>query len=398
MNKEKEQFLENLQKLVDRTDKVYIYGAGLFGRNIYSFIEQKGIPIAGFIVTKRDDEKGLENAPIVEAKDILGSNIGIIIGVNRRNEIEIIQVLEEYNFNMQNVIYGNSLMDNQGKREGYDGKPVIEITTQIGCRVNCLYCPQTLLLNRYFGENKNRKMVMEFEVFKKCVEKVPEDALIRFCGMAEPFLNSECIKMMKFACSAGKKVDLFTTLVGLQKEDLDTLINLPIEWVNVHVADCKGYANIPLNENYYEILSLLVDAQKINGEPFINVLSAQAAPDKKVLEICGDKYITYSTLTDRAGNLEDSDKLIAKRNVKGKISCSLCGQDLNHNILLPDGTLLLCCMDYGMKHPLGNLMEMTYEEIMKGSEVTRIRRGMHDLVKEDILCRSCSYASGNESV
>ena len=190
----------------------------------------------------------------------------------------------------------------------------------------------------------------------------------------------------------GRKVDLFTTLVGLKLKDVNTLINLPLEWVNIHVADKKGYAAIPTTEEYFEILSLLVEAKKEDGISFINVISAQDEPDERVLEICQDKFAIYSTLTDRAGNL-DGEGLAGKRNVDGDISCSMCGQRMNHNILLPDGTLILCCMDYGMKHQLGNLVTMSYEEIMNGEEMLRIRRGICNMNGTDILCRNCLYAN-----
>ena len=78
---------------------------------------------------------------------------------------------------------------------------------------------------------------------------------------------------------------------------------------------------------------------------------------------------------------------------KGKISCSLCGQALNHNILLPDGRVLLCCMDYGMKHVLGNLTEQSYAEIMNGKEIDKIKAAINGDESIDILCRRCSSAT-----
>lgn len=391
MNQEAKTFFEELRKLACRTDKIYIYGAGLFGRNIYNMICQKGMKIDGFIVTHKTGEKEINNIPVVEAKGILKKDIGIVIGVNRRNEIAVREYLEKNNFSMDRVINGNGLMDDNGNREGYDDNPVIEITTKIGCKVNCKYCPQSLLLKKYFETNKYRTDTMDFELFKSCIQKLPKDTLIRFCGMSEPFLNPACIKMIQFACDLGRKVDLFTTLVGLELKDVKTLISLPIEWVNIHVADKKGYAAIPITEEYFEILSKLVDAKREDGTSFINVISAQDEPDESVLQICRDKYVIYSTLTDRAGNLDDKN-LISKSVTEGKIVCSLCGQKLNHNILLPDGTLLLCCMDYGMKHQLGNLITMTYEEIMNGDKLFRIKGSMSN-GNVDILCRNCSYAN-----
>ena len=38
---------------------------------------------------------------------------------------------------------------------------------------------------------------------------------------------------------------------------------------------------------------------------------------------------------------------------------------MNHNVLLPNGDVVLCCMDFGMQHVLGNLKRQSYEEILK---------------------------------
>jgi hypothetical protein len=41
-----------------------------------------------------------------------------------------------------------------------------------------------------------------------------------------------------------------------------------------------------------------------------------------------------------------------------------CLEKMYHNVMLPNGDVSLCCMDYGLKHILGNLYEQDYEEII----------------------------------
>jgi hypothetical protein len=38
----------------------------------------------------------------------------------------------------------------------------------------------------------------------------------------------------------------------------------------------------------------------------------------------------------------------------------------DRNVLLPNGDVVLCCMDYDLKHIIGNLLTQTYEEVMQG--------------------------------
>lgn len=102
-----------------------------------------------------------------------------------------------------------------------------------------------------------------------------------------------------------------------------------------------------------------------------------------------------ANMHDRAGNLK-SENVRSKVN-QGQITCINCGTDIHHNVLLPDGTVLLCCMDYGMKHVLGSLLEQSYEEILHSAEAERVRKGMSD-EQEDILCRSCVNACNLQEV
>ena len=133
------------------------------------------------------------------------------------------------------------------------------------------------------------------------------------------------------------------------------------------MADRLGYAKIDTSEEYYEMLKILADSKKNGGGamPFCNRCHAQAEPDPKVEEAFRGKVDIVWDLMDRAGNLK-GDGLITKKQEKGRLSCSDCGEALNKNILLPDGTVLLCCMDFGMKHVLGNLLTQSYEEICNG--------------------------------
>lgn len=64
---------------------------------------------------------------------------------------------------------------------------------------------------------------------------------------------------------------------------------------------------------------------------------------------------------------------------------------MNHSILLPDGSVVLCCMDFGMKHVLGNLAKQSYEELFTGKEMQKIKEAMKD-DRLDIICRRCSSA------
>jgi hypothetical protein len=210
--------------------------------------------------------------------------------------------------------------------------------------------------------------------------------------MAEPFLNRDCNNMILEAIEAGKNVELYTTLVGAQREDIEKIWDIPFDYVNIHIPDEEGNAKIPITEEYLKLLTDVISHKREDGTSFVNLCSSQGAPNEKVLQICQDKFDTLTVLHDRAGNL-DGPLLMHKEHKTGKLSCTTAGPGLEKGVLLPDGTVLLCCMDYGMKHILGNLAEQTYEEIIHGKEHDRIMQGINGDESIDILCRKCSMAS-----
>lgn len=379
---------ESVNDLRSVSKKLYIYGAGKYGQDIYKVLQKKNIAVDGFIVTVQESVTSLFGLPILEFKTIKDQDIGIVVGVNLKNAAIIKNLLESNGFNMQKVIWGHELINNQGVRGSY-ATPIIEITTRIGCKVNCRFCPQSMLIQKYFENDADRASVMSIEIFSKCLKKVPQNSVIDFGGMAEPFLNPECLEMIKLAVSSGRTVDLYTTLVGADRSTVEQLCKLPLGFVALHLADKYGYANIPVSDEYYKMVDMLINLKRKDGRPFVNACNAQTEPDEKILEICEGKYEIFTIMHNRAGNLNDP-RLLKNEYPSGPVSCSVNGPRLDHNILLPDGTLLLCPMDYGMKHVFGNLLVSSYEEILNGNEIAKIKRGMSG--EEDILCRHCNFA------
>lgn len=174
-------------------------------------------------------------------------------------------------------------------------------------------------------------------------------------------------------------------------EQIEEIVTLPLQFVVLHVADKFKMANIDVTGDYYDKVKLMVNAQKKNGERFVNMCNSQAEPYDEIKQLVQGKYEVFTEMTNRAGNLTD-EKLIHNEIKHGKLACGNQGKELNSNVLLPDGTVVLCCMDYGLKHILGNIYNDSFYEIMNGKTKCCILEGMQGDESIDILCRNCSYA------
>ncbi|WP_276948192.1 SPASM domain-containing protein [Acetatifactor muris] len=383
--------LEEIEEIEKKASGIYIYGIGMYGRTAYKILSQNGIEIKGFVMTNPNKNE-LYTLPIINAEQAKKINAGIVLGLNIHNKNEVMEHLKNIHYDGDMVVDGTqAFLKESETRGGFDEKvPTIEVTTVIGCKVGCRFCPQKLLTGNYFKENPDRERIMTIDTYQKCLDHIPKKCNILFCGMAEPFLNPNCIDMLKMTVASGRKVDLYTTLVGLDKNRMEELLSVPVGWVTLHVADSMGYAKIPLTDDYYDMVKILLESKKKDGTPYINLCNAQTTPDSGILELCKGKYEILTDMNDRAEQLEDR-RLVSSSRRQEKIACGYSGTTLNRNVLLPDGTLILCMQDYGMRHVIGNLLEESFEEIMRGEQIELVRKALMEPYS-DVLCRSCSYA------
>lgn len=386
----KKEYLHKIIDYANRNKKLAIYGAGNVGVALYRDLKDLGIKVQCFLVTsligQRTEIDGISVLQIEQLSDV--DELGIIIGVSLGKISGIRKKLVQCgmtNYITLNQEYIDTILNEFNA-------PKMEITTVIGCSVNCKYCPQKLLTAQYWRQDKNRVREMSLQAFQGCLNKLPSDTQIYFAGMSEAFLNKACIDMIRYAIKKGYRVGVYTTCVGLSLSDCKQLINMPLESLILHVPDEHDYAHIPMSDEYWSVVEMLLNATKEDGTYFVDSCSCQGIPLKKFMELNRGRIRVESYLHDGAGNLESQDENLESCDyVNGPIYCYHSGDRLDHNILLPDGTVLLCCMDYGMRHPIGNLIENTYEEIMEGKVLNDIRKALKDETKE-LLCRKCTYA------
>ena len=98
----------------------------------------------------------------------------------------------------------------------------ITFTTNIGCRVNCKFCPQDDIMTSYAEKENISKIsfgdppMMTYQTFVDMLEKIPKDVVIIFSGFTEPYLNPECGKMIEYTFEKGYRMEILSTLVDLK--------------------------------------------------------------------------------------------------------------------------------------------------------------------------------------
>jgi hypothetical protein len=257
----------------------------------------------------------------------------------------------------------------------YSYFPTLEITTSIprnGCVVDCVFCPQRTLQKTYQGER-----FLSLENFKKIIDKVPSEIRITFAGFTEPWLNKDCTEMVLYAHEKGHPIAIFTTGVGMKLEDFKRIRDIqfapsPNGGFVLHIPDQERRAKHPLAPKYLEVLRY-IHLSHFYEKPIHNYhWMCMGTPHECVADIISSAQVP--DMWSRAGNLLGEailkPELMNLKNHFGSIyhgeqdmTCK-CDERLYHNVLLPNGDVSLCCMDYGLDHILGNLLEQEYNDIL----------------------------------
>jgi hypothetical protein len=228
----------------------------------------------------------------------------------------------------------------------------IDVTTYVGCPCNCLkYCPQEVLLSRYKGPK-----AFSVQAFQQALDSVPTNVEISFSGVCEPFTNPNTINLMQYAYDSGHPVSLFSTFYGATPEDIEQLANIPLKRFVLHLWD-GAVMKFQLTEEYTR-----------------NVFRA--------IQVVQAEYSNVMFMKEGAFKSHNRENLV-RQLVKESHNVGYCDSlEIPQFELMPNGNVQLCCMDFGLEHTLGNLLNEDYEEIK-----TRFQKTKHFS-----LCERCSYS------
>jgi sulfatase maturation enzyme AslB (radical SAM superfamily) len=271
---------------------------------------------------------------------------------------------------------------------------ILEITTNVGCRLSCSYCPQATVTKAYHQQSKKSEQplqCMTLSAFKKYISTVPKEVDFHFSGFSEPWYASECTDMIEAVHFKGHRIAIFTTTDGMLTEHINRLKLISFKRFVIHLPDGNDDMHLVPDAIYLERLQKLLHAI-----PNIEIVTI-GIPNPDIVALLGQTNSTRRVHT-RAGNIQLTSSAIGaaftqeeilQRNSHTSLICR--SNRMVSNVLLPNGNLQLCCMDYGLEHVLGNLSNESYCEIIEGKAFARI----FDLLGQqhsEILCRRCEYA------
>ena len=276
----------------------------------------------------------------------------------------------------------------------------LEITPTIGCAMICEYCPQSLLKSRYVShltaKGSNQKH-MTLAVLKKILDNCPNDIIIHWTGFVEPLMSPNICELLFEVTRRGLSQFMNTTLYGATEKKIDLVFSGDMCRLNLHLPDDEGLMKLDVNEKYLNILEYTLTRMRPNidrmhfiGKPHSKILSyLENSPAFKQIHTDGGIDFRARDFTlSRASNLDEhkNTQVLSTTSRSGNYSCA--SKRFTQPNVLPNGTLVLCCMDYGLEEIHGNLIDKPLLNLLEN--------GLHDLARRiytgnNNLCSKCEW-------
>jgi len=211
-----------------------------------------------------------------------------------------------------------------------------------------------------------------------------------FSGYAENFLNPNASEMMLLANQVGLKVSVITTGIGLSKTDIDKLTCVPFRRFAFSLKPPRsGYQDKPNDPD--PILTLfdysLPKLMNVQVDVVCHPNDRHKSEMQSLKLLAESKQLPFRFgWHDRAGNLGNKPA-IDKQGIGAPLYCS---RPLT-NVVQPNGDVALCCMDWSLRHTIGNLHSQKYIDIVSSVAMKSILRNLHEGRLTGMLCRHCHY-------
>lgn len=269
--------------------------------------------------------------------------------------------------------------------------PVMELTTMIGCPLMCTFCPQDNLRDNY---GKDAKYMQPMDLMT-VLAKLPKDTRIDFSGMSEPWANPEATTMLEMVLYMGFNVAIYTTLYGMTDPERvrKVLESHPdqVEVIMLHLPDANGNMKGWKNSEEWQRAAAIITNTKVPCGIGAMTMDRNGVVHPDLQPMVGQLagWVGHT----RADSLDPEQVAGQALSVTPRNDFALTCRSTpfyDRNVLLPNGDVVLCCMDYNLKHVIGNLLTQNYKQVMEGEKLAEIIK-MNEAEGFDkcSICKSC---------
>ena len=247
------------------------------------------------------------------------------------------------------------------------------------CNLRCSFCFVTEGMSREEG-------FMDLALFKKVIDDTPELEHLCMHNWGEPLLHKEIFEMFDYAHESGiKHIVMNTNGTLLTNNMIDKIIKSPLNIIRFSIDGSaetfKRVRGVELEKIEKNILKL--KKEKDARRPGLSMGVVFTVEDETQEDV--DEYIEHwKTIVD---HVRTQPKLIQSPR---KEPCpEPFGKDYGKLVVLWDGTVIPCCVDYNASLKLGNAHKERVGDLWYNSEIKALRN-QHEKGNYPKVCVNCN--------
>jgi len=254
------------------------------------------------------------------------------------------------------------------------------------CNLRCTFCFVTEGMTREDG-------FMEFDLFKKIIDDSPDLEHLCMHNWGEPLLHKDIFKMIEYAKNKGVNyVVMNTNGTLLTDKMIDQIVDSKLDIIRFSI---DGSA---------ETFKRVRGVELQNNEQNINKL-------KNVKEIRRPKLkmgVVFTVEEDTEGDAEDYitrwEQIVDHVRLQPKLITSprteVCpepfGKDYGKLVVLWDGRVIPCCVDYNANLTVGSVQNDTIQNLWKNEKMDLLRK-QHLNGQFPDTCANCNECESNKT-
>jgi len=267
------------------------------------------------------------------------------------------------------------------------------------CNAECVMCPREL--------QTRDKGIMDFEIYKKLIDEISiykeKVKRVHMHNFGEPLLDKKLPERIKYAKKKGIKHVYFVTNASLlNKKNSELLIDSGLDEfkISFYGVDKDSYNNIMLNLDFDTTLNNIInffDIRRKLGRKNPKII-LQLIPNSLKENNSKEKWMNLfnnyldTDIGDRFNffelhNFGDGRNYIETKNRDIRNTCNYPWRTM---VILQNGYVAACCLDYNGSISLGNINSKSILDIWNNESYTKLRNNFKKLDYSNYkVCQKC---------
>lgn len=242
------------------------------------------------------------------------------------------------------------------------------------CNIKCKMCPGHSLMKR-------KKGFMSFDLFKKIIDETPDLEFILPFQWGEPLLHKDIFKMIHYASDRGIRTMLTSNAVLFSEDNCRQIIESGLTRITISIDGIgETYSNIrgvPYEEIKSNILLLKKMRDQAHSDLKIDVsmvVFKETEHESKIF------FEEWTPLVDRVQCIPVFTSMERTTRCRELWRGTM--------VVLWDGTVVTCCVDYEGEMKIGNANNERISDIWNNLKMKQFRK-LHSKRKFYGICKNC---------